>query len=162
MKGAGAYMVKIKVTFIIVLTVLMLACQAKVINGKVVKVQDGDTITVLEGRTQHKIRLLGIDSPELGQAYGQKARQFTSTLVFGKQVKVIYSDKDQYKRVLGTVYTLGGANLNHELVRAGLAWHYTYYSKDKKLAALEKAARKARRGLWTDSDPIAPWQFRSK
>lgn len=150
----------------IVLTLILLtwsaAMEALVINGKVIKVQDGDTITILAGKTQHKIRLDGIDCPELHQAYGQKARQFTSTLVFGKKVKVLYKDKDRYGRILGTVFTMGGANLNHELMRAGLAWHYTQYSKDKKLAALEKAARKAGRGLWSDKSAIPPWQFRKK
>jgi endonuclease YncB( thermonuclease family) len=154
-----------KYPIILIALLLLTSCgrvPAKIITGKVIKVHDGDTITVLEGRAQHKIRLDGIDCPELGQAYGRRAREFTSTLVYGNQVKVIYSERDRYDRVLGMVYTMGGANLNHELVRAGLAWHYKYYSQDKKLAALEKAARKANRGLWKDKSPVPPWQFRQR
>ena len=149
-------------TAVLFLLACTLSLPARIVNGKVIKVHDGDTMTVLEGRVQHKVRLDGIDCPELGQAYGRRAREFTSTLVFGTKVKVIYSKLDRYDRLLGTVYTLGGANLNHELVRAGLAWHYKYYSQDKKLAALEKAARKATRGLWKDRDPIPPWQYRQR
>ena len=154
-----------KVTNICATAILLFciaALPALVISGKVVKVQDGDTITVLEGKTQHRVRLDGIDCPELKQAYGQQAKQYTSILVFGKKVRVLYTDKDRYGRILGTVFTMGGANLNHELVRAGLAWHYTQFSSSKKLAALERAARKAGRGLWKDRDPIPPWQFRKR
>nr|MBP7205720.1 thermonuclease family protein [Candidatus Cloacimonadota bacterium] len=101
----------------------------------------------------------GVDCPEKGQAFGNVARQFTSDLAFNKAVKVKYTERDQYKRYLGTVY-VGETNLNKELVRAGLAWHYKEYSDDPVMAALEIKARLKKKGLWSDPKPIAPWEFR--
>ncbi|MDD3465001.1 MAG: thermonuclease family protein [Candidatus Cloacimonetes bacterium] len=132
---------------------------AKEIRGQVVSIQDGDTITVLQGRTTCKVRLAAVDCPEKGQAFGNVARQFTSDLVFGKAVKVKYEELDRYNRYLGTVY-IGGKNLNKELLKAGLAWHYKQYSKDPVLAALEVRARQDRKGLWSDPKAIPPWEFR--
>ncbi len=129
------------------------------IRGRVVSIQDGDTITVLRGTTTYKIRLFGVDCPEKGQAFGNVARQFTSDLAFNKAVKVKYTERDQYKRYLGTVY-VGETNLNKELVKAGLAWHYKEYSDDPVMAALEIKARLGKKGLWSDHKPIAPWEFR--
>lgn len=132
---------------------------AKQLEGLVVSVQDGDTVTVLKGQSTFKIRLDGIDCPEKGQAFGSVARQFTADQVFQKQVRVRYTRKDRYQRYLGTVYTTGGKNLNQELLKAGLAWQY----KDNDspiLAALEMKARREKKGLWADRDPIAPWDFR--
>jgi endonuclease YncB( thermonuclease family) len=129
------------------------------IRGQVVSIQDGDTITVLQGGSTYRVRLQGVDCPEKGQAFGNVAKQFTSDLVFGKTVKVKYEERDQYKRYLGTVY-LGDVNLNKSLVQAGLAWHYKQYSKDPVLAALEVKARLDKKGLWSDPKPIPPWDYR--
>lgn len=94
---------------------------AKQVTGKVISIQDGDTITVLKGKTSYRIRLDGIDCPEKNQAFGNKARQFTSDMVFGKEVLVKYQTKDRYGRYLGIVHAPGGKILNHELLKAGLA-----------------------------------------
>jgi endonuclease YncB( thermonuclease family) len=125
----------------------------------VVGVSDGDTITVLEGTTQYKIRLSGVDAPESKQPFGQKAKQFTSAQVFNKTVSIAVVDKDRYGRLVGDV-TIDGKNLSQELVKAGLAWHYSQYSKSPVLAKLESAARAAKQGLWADVKPVAPWEFR--
>lgn len=139
--------------------VLIRFLSVKDINGKVVSIQDGDTITVLQGSSTYRIRLQGIDCPEKGQAFGNVARQFTSDLAFGKKVKVKYEERDQYKRYLGTVY-VGDRNLNKELLKAGLAWHYKEYSQDPVLAGLEIKARLDKKGLWSDPKAIPPWEFR--
>ncbi|MCB5246585.1 MAG: thermonuclease family protein [Candidatus Cloacimonetes bacterium] len=139
--------------------VLIRFLSVKDINGKVVSIQDGDTITVLQGSSTYRIRLQGIDCPEKGQAFGNVARQFTSDLAFGKKVKVKYEERDQYKRYLGTVY-VGDRNLNKELLKAGLAWHYKEYSKDPVLAGLEVKARLDKKGLWSYPKAIPPWEFR--
>ncbi len=131
----------------------------KELTGKVISVQDGDTITILQGKTSYKIRLQGIDCPEKSQAFGNVAKQFTSDLVFGKTVRVKYDELDHYKRYLGEVF-VGKVNLNKELLKAGLAWHYKQYSKDPVLAALEIKARAAKTGLWSDPWAIPPWEFR--
>ena len=130
--------------------------------GKVVAVADGDTVSVLrDGTNTVKIRLSGIDCPEKKQAFGQKAKQFTSTLAGEKQVKVIKKGQDRYGRTLGEVILPDGRSLNRELVRAGMAWWYRRYApKHKELEALEKEAREAKAGLWADADPVQPWAWR--
>ncbi len=134
----------------------------KDLKGRVVSIQDGDTVTLLQGNTTYKIRLNGIDCPEKKQAFGNVAKQFTANMVFGKQVKVQYTEKDRYGRYLGTVITADGKNLNKELLKAGLAWHYKQYSDSVVLAGLEDKARAAKIGLWSDPDSIPPWEFRQR
>jgi micrococcal nuclease len=130
-------------------------------QGKVVGVSDGDTIKVLKDGKQVKIRLAAIDCPEKKQPYRQKAKQFTSDMVAGKVVKVWETDTDRYGRIVGFVF-VGDKNLNKELLRAGLAWHYKKYSRDPEMAKLEFEARSAKRGLWAEPDPVAPWEWRRK
>jgi micrococcal nuclease len=156
---------------------LSLACTAaarETWQGKVVGVADGDTLKVLRGTTPVKIRLHGVDAPEKAQPFGQKAKQLTSRLVFGQVVIVKPVATDKYGRQVARVYfnpmhvdglperlPTKEACLNVELVRAGLAWWYRQYaSKDKQLAALEQQARAAKRGLWADKEPMAPWLYR--
>lgn len=137
------------------------AAHPELIRGRVVSVHDGDTLTVLEGKTQYKIRLDGIDAPELSQAYGRVAKDFASKFAFGKTVEVKVSGVDRYGRYLGEVF-VDGRSLNRELLKAGLAWHYKQYSKDATLAALENSARGGRLGLWKDAHPQAPWDYRKR
>jgi micrococcal nuclease len=127
--------------------------------GKVVTVNDGDTILVLHAGQSERVRLYGIDAPEGGQAFGTRARQFLSELVFGKVVEVEVRDLDRYGRTVGRVL-VEGRDAGLELVRVGLAWHYTRYSKAAALAAAEREAREAHRGLWAHASPLAPWDFR--
>ncbi|MCX7037922.1 MAG: thermonuclease family protein [Spirochaetes bacterium] len=129
------------------------------LTGNVVAIHDGDTLTLLVGTVQHKIRLNGIDAPELRQPFSQRSRQFLADLCFGKLVTVRVVDVDKYGREVGDV-DVDGVPVNAELVRAGLAWHYKQYSKDATLAALEVEARSGKRGLWADPNPIPPWEFR--
>ena len=123
---------------------------------------DGDTIEVLQNNYGERLRLNGIDCPEKGQAYGKKAKQFTSTLVFGKEVTIKALDKDSHGRTVGDVLLPDGTNVSRELVKAGLAWWYRRYSKDKILAVLEWEARQTKRGLWADPHPVPPWEWRSR
>ncbi len=129
-------------------------------TGKVVAVLDGDTIELLHNGHPERIRLKGIDCPEKKQPFGQKAKQFTSSLIFGKTVTVVPSEKGRYGRTIGDVFLPNGGNLSYELVKAGLAWWYQKYSDDVVLAALELDAQLARRGLWIDPRPIPPWEYR--
>lgn len=152
----------LKKSLIIVATLLACAhARAETFEGRVVGVSDGDTITVLHDRTPEKIRLNGVDCPEKTQDFGTRAKQFTSGLVFGKQVKVTYQKRERYGRILGNV-SIGGKDLSEELLRAGMAWHYRQYSKDAHLQLLEDEAFEARRGLWSMSKPTPPWQFRKE
>jgi len=127
----------------------------------VVAVADGDTLVVLDGTTQVRVRLHGIDCPERGQAFGAAARRFASSLAFGKRVTVKSRGKDRYGRVLGEVVLPDGRRLDRELVAAGMAWHYARYSDDEALAKAERRARKARVGIWSEPDPVAPWSYRA-
>ena len=130
-------------------------------QARVVGVSDGDTITVLYGTTEATVRLNGIDCPEKRQPFGARAKQLTSQLAFGKTVTVRPFGKDRYGRTLGEVVPPDGRALNQELVAAGMAWHYTQYSKDETLARLERQAREVRVGLWSEARPVAPWEFRA-
>ncbi|ODT77119.1 MAG: hypothetical protein ABS69_08935 [Nitrosomonadales bacterium SCN 54-20] len=140
--------------------------QAEILRGKVVKIADGDTLTVLDkSNRQHKIRLVGIDAPERKQAFGTVSRQNLADLVFGKKVDVEWHKQDHYQRVLGKVL-LDGQDINLKQVKAGLAWHYTQYDKDLQLidkllyAEAQKVASLKGTGLWSDPAPVAPWDFR--
>ncbi|MBD5418326.1 MAG: thermonuclease family protein [Desulfovibrio sp.] len=123
-------------------------------SGKVVRVADGDTITVLvPGNQQEKVRLYGIDCPEKGQAFGQKARRFTADRVAGRNVTVSVLDTDRYGRAVGVVKTEDGRILNQELLANGYAWLYTRYctaSFCSEWQAQEMRAKKAKAGLWAD------------
>jgi endonuclease YncB( thermonuclease family) len=130
-------------------------------TGKVVGVKEGDTIEILVNGEKRKVRLYAIDCPERKQAFGTKAKEFSSLLCFGKEVSVEGHGEDKYRRILGTVY-VEGKNLNEELVKAGMAWHYKHYSDNQRLADLETAAREQKAGLWVDENPIPPWEFRRK
>jgi endonuclease YncB( thermonuclease family) len=88
-------------------------------SGRVVGVIDGDTLEVLTGHHAERIRLSGIDCPEKGQAFGKRAKQAASELVFGKKVTIQMHGYDKYKRTLGDVILSDGMNLNQELVKQG-------------------------------------------
>jgi len=129
--------------------------------GRVTAVHDGDTITVLSGNQQTRVRLANIDAPERHQPYGSVAKQALSGLVFGRQVNVTSSGKDQYGRQIGTVFA-DQLNINRILVGEGMAWAYLQYLDDPQMLALEAGARQSRRGLLsaTNAAPLPPWQFR--
>lgn len=130
------------------------------LTGEVVGVSDGDTLTLLVGgKLQEKIRLSKIDAPESKQPFGQKAKQALSGKVFGRQVRVVYKERDQYQRIIGTVW-LDGREINLEMVKEGLAWHYRAYDQTPAYAEAEAAARQAQLGLWNDRSPVPPWEFR--
>lgn len=128
-------------------------------SGPVVKVADGDTVTVLHNRTQVRVRLGSIDAPEKRQAFGTRSQQHLSHLVFGKTVRVEEDGKDRYGRTIGVLH-VQGVNVNREMVNAGMAWAYTDYLNDRLMPVLEIRARLTGTGLWADHHPIAPWQFR--
>jgi endonuclease YncB( thermonuclease family) len=147
----------------VVLAAVMVAAGAKphyTLNGKVVAISDGDTLTILdESKTQHKIRLAGIDAPEKGQAFGNKARETLGDKVFQQSVRVEVIDIDRYKREVGRIY-LGERFINMEMVRDGFAWRYVQYDKPGEFTEAESDAREHRRGLWSDPSPIPPWEWR--
>lgn len=148
------------------LMVISCGIHAASLQGKVVGVADGDTVTVLdEQNTQHKIRLQGIDAPEKAQAFGQKSKQSLNQLVHSKQVVVEFDKKDKYGRIVGKVL-LNGADVCLEQIQLGMAWHYKQYASEQPkddreiYAQAELQARAKSVGLWKDKQPTPPWEFR--
>ncbi|MCD1116974.1 thermonuclease family protein [Chryseobacterium turcicum] len=145
--------------FLLLLFPIIIFSQNK--SYKVIGVKDGDTVEIsMDGKPQ-VVRLSHIDCPEKKQPFGNNAKQFASDLCFGKKVKLSTGwKKDRNKRLLAEIILSNGKNLNKELVKNGLAWHYKKYSKDNSYDDLEKYARKLKVGLWNDKTPTAPWEWR--
>lgn len=140
--------------------IISLSITSKTLTGKIVRVSDGDTVVLLDSNNkQHRIRLDGIDCPEKGQPYGKVATDFVKDLIAGKYVKVEWTQMDQYNRILGFVY-IGDTNVNKELLKAGLAWHYKFFNDDTELANLEKIAKQKKLNIWSQKNPIEPYQWR--
>ena len=140
-----------------VLSLLLFACasQADDFRGRVVGISDGDTISVMHDGKAEKVRLRGIDAPERGQAFSNRAKQFVSGLCFGKEVTVKPRGQDRYQRTVAEVILPDGRNLNHEIVKAGFAWWFRRYAPgDETLERLEREARQARHGLWIEQSPL--------
>lgn len=145
------------------------------VTGVVVGVADGDTVTVLDaGKNQHKVRVAGIDAPEKAQPFGQRAKERMSALVFGKEVRLVGDKLDRYGRTIAKVWvsppdcqrcpkTLD-AGLG--VLTSGLAWHYKKYQNEQsaedreRYAFAENEARSKRAGLWSEADPVPPWDWR--
>lgn len=132
----------------------------EILRGKVTRVIDGDTLEVLVNRRPLRVRLHGVDCPEKGQAFGTRAKQETSRLCFGLDVTVVPRDRDAYGRTVADVVLPDGRVLNRELVRAGMAVWYRKYADDPELERLEREARAASRGLWSQKNPEEPAAWR--
>lgn len=129
-------------------------------DGKVVSISDGDTFRLLtEEKETIRVRLHGIDAPEKGQDFSTQSKTALSDLIFGKEVKLEQKDKDRYGRIVAVVYS-NGLNVNEEMLRRGLVWHYKEYDKSQAWAQLEQKARKNKTGLWSQPAPTPPWEFR--
>ena len=132
-------------------------------EGRVVRVADGDTVTVLrpdgDSFKQVRVRLSSIDAPERHQAFGTRSREHLAQMVFERHVRVEEHGSDRYGRVIGVLH-VGGVNANQAMVSAGYAWAYRQYLNDSAMVRLETQARRAGRGLWSEPDAVAPWDFR--
>lgn len=128
---------------------------------KVVGVTDGDTLTAVDSDdVRHKIRLQGIDAPEVGQPFGTKARQMLGDMTVRKTVTVRLHGRDRFGRDLARV-EVDGRDVGLALVTDGMAWQYDRYDSSPELADAEREARNARRGLWSEDDPVPPWEWRA-
>jgi micrococcal nuclease len=149
-----------RITFLVLLLLLNRA-EAFSFTGEVVSVLDGDTIEVMHNGKAQRVRLYGIDCPEKGQPFGNNAKQAASTLVFAMEVTLEIHGKDKYGRILADVLLADGTNVNQRLVRDGWCWWYRKYApEDAVLEALEAQARDTKIGLWADSEPVPPWEWR--
>lgn len=135
----------------------------KHLKGKIIRILDGDTVEMLYGELPIKLRLEHIDAPEKRgkQPFGNKAKIAISDLCFGQIVNVISDGKfDRNGRLIGVILNKDSLNVNKEMVRLGMAWHFKKYSHDMSYDLLEREARAAKVGLWSDPNPIAPWDYR--
>ncbi|MDF0718498.1 thermonuclease family protein [Kaistella sp. PBT33-4] len=129
-------------------------------SAKIIAIKDGDTVVMLVKNKPQTIRLAHIDTPEKKQSYGTAAKIFLSERIYGREVQAVIAGKpDRNGRWIAEIFSQN-QNINKELVRNGLAWHYKQYSKNDNYAALERIARQKKTGLWKDQGPIAPWQWR--
>ncbi len=129
-------------------------------RGKVIRVLDGDTIEVLQGKKPVRIRLANIDAPEKTQAFGRWSTNQLKGLVAAQPVTVTYTQTDRYGRIIGNVFTTNGTEASRFMVQSGGAWVYERYNTDKALPALQREAQKQKHGLWADSQPMPPWEWR--
>lgn len=143
---------------------LATADQGVELAGRVGRVIDGDTVElVAHDGTSISIRLAQIDAPESSQPYGDRSTAALSSIVLGKDVRIVVVDLDRYGRTVGEVYR-GDLDVNAEMVRAGHAWAYTRFVKSVEIIDLEDEARREQRGLWTlpPADRDAPWIWREQ
>lgn len=144
------------------------ALNAATLQGKVIGVADGDTVTLLDAqKNQHKIRLQGIDAPEKAQAFGNKSKQSLHEMVHGKEVFVDVQKKDKYGRSVGKIL-VNQTDACLEQIKRGMAWHYKQYANEQSpedrdvYAQAESKARAQSLGLWKDKSPTPPWEFRKQ
>lgn len=127
--------------------------------AKVIAVLDGDTVLVKRAKGMAKIRMVGIDAPEKAQAFGETSKRSLSELVMGKQVQVKSQAIDKYGRMVAAI-SVNGLDANAEQIRRGMAWENSHFHSDKILLALQEEAKQEPRGLWAQSNPMPPWEWR--
>ena len=150
-----------RLTFIYIFILFPLVCSAQRFTVKVVSISDGDTFTAINtDNLQLKIRLYGIDAPEKKQAYGNKSKEFLSSLILGRSISIDVQSKDGYGRYLAYAYSPEGKDVSLLMIHEGMAWHFSKYDNNEVYEAAQAVAQKAKRGLWKDPSPIAPWEFR--
>ena len=164
-------------SLIVLSALLATTSYADTLNGRVVGVADGDTITLLDADgEQHKIRLQGIDAPEKAQPYGQRSKENLSRLVFNKNVRVEWEKRDKYIRIVGKVMVQPTdcstcsmtLDAGHAQITVGLAWWYRKYAKEQppqdrgQYEFSEQEAKAKRVGLWLEADPTPPWEWRRR
>lgn len=153
------------ITFFLICATLTACSQPNATKqeAKVIGISDGDTYeALLPDKTTLKIRMQGIDAPEKGMPFYQVAKNYLSQLCFGRNVRIEKLSTDRYGRTIARTYLHGQEKeVGLMMIEAGLAWHFKKYSSDKELAAAEIGARKNKKGLWVDTDCIAPWDYRN-
>lgn len=126
---------------------------------KVIGISGGDTLTLLVDNQPLKIKLANIEAPEKEQAFGKHSKQSLSELCWGKDASYKEQDIDRHGRIVAVV-KCDGVEASSAQVERGMAWVYPKFSKDLTLPGLEAIARRDRRGLWFDTEPVPPWEFR--
>lgn len=156
-------MLSLLIGFGLIIVLQSTTVRAETFSVRTIAVLDGDTIEVLHNSRAERIRLNGIDCPEKGQAYGHKAKQAASALVFGKEVMLQTYGFDKNGHTIADVSLPDGTSLNLTLVKDGWCWWYPEYAPENViLAELQRRARRSGLGLWADPDPVPPWEWRKR
>ena len=141
----------------------------EILQGKVIRVLDGDTIEVktlpakiVVYEVPIRVRLINIDAPEKKQPFGRWSANQLKALLAGQSVTVSYTQTDRYGRIIGRVFTTNGTDASRFMVQSGAAWVYERYNVDESLPALQREAQEQKRGLWADANPVPPWEWRYK
>ncbi|MCX5464938.1 thermonuclease family protein [Alcaligenes parafaecalis] len=142
------------------------------LTGRVVRVADGDTLTILgRDNKQQRVRLASIDAPETskdsrrpGQPFAVASRRFLSDLVSGKQLTLSCYERDRHGRAVCDVPLDDGETANQKLVRAGMAMANREkrgrFLRDPRIDGLEREAKEDRVGIWSEPNPVPPWKWR--
>ena len=148
---------------LLVLSLLGLPSLALAFTGQVMRISDGDTLSVWTDRREIKVRIYGIDTPERNQPWGREATRALAQMVEGQRIRVDEVDQDRWGRIVGRIF-VEGRDIGREMVRQGHAWVYRHYTNDFSLISLEATARNAHLGLWRlpESQRIAPWEWRRR
>lgn len=147
-----------RVLFCIYMMILSLTAMA--VSGRVIDVPDGDTLVIRSGNKKIRVRMYGIDAPELKQKYGMEARDFLASKILDKNVNIKVIDEDKYGRKVGKIY-YKNKDMNLEMLETGNAWFYEYHAKkEKKYRKAYEKARREKLGLWKDKNPQNPRNFR--
>lgn len=147
--------------FICLLLTTACSRSAPQLRGKVIGITDGDTMKVLVGKEELMVRLEGIDAPEAKQSFGNQSKQALSRIAFGRDVIIRYVTEDRAGRTVGIVM-LDGTDVSSKMIEDGWAWHYKEYDDHPHLADLERRAKASKRGLWSDPNPLPPWEYRAR
>lgn len=153
-----------KTSLTLIILVLVTPVLSWAWQGKVVRVTDGDTLTVTRGSKREGVRFFGIDCPARNQDFGQRARQFTFESVFGKEVSVEPVTKDRHGYTMAII-KVGDVVLNRKLIESGLAWvdlKFCYRKECHEWTQLQDQAQRAKIGLWSEPGPIPPWEFKGQ
>ena len=168
------------ITVVFCFSIFVPSVSSENLHGKVVKVTDGDTLTLIDIHGfSHRVRLAGIDAPEKSQYYGQESTKNLEWLVYNKGVTIEYSTHDRYGRIIGKIMVnqksdafcllidcIRKVDVGLEQVKVGMAWHYKFYKKEQTVedrnffSIAERMARKSKIGLWKGKNPIPPWKWR--
>jgi micrococcal nuclease len=136
---------------------------AHLLEGKIIHVYDGDTVTLLKDQVNYKIRLAEIDAPENGQAFGNRSREYLKKRVWQQIVLASCNpQKDRYQRYLCFLYDQKRQNINLEMVQNGWAWAYEAYAQNPQIFSAQQSAREKKLGLWQDPRPVPPWVWRKQ
>ena len=158
----------VSLLFFLFISFLANAASSVFVNGRIIRVIDGDTVILLSDEKQVlKIRLYGIDTPEMSvpnlwgeQAHWREAQAFTSRMIFNKNVTIRLTDEQTHKRYVGEVF-INGLSVNREILRNGWGWWNSKYApNDFDLKTLQAKARLKGIGLWQNVEATPPWEHR--